>query len=129
MPERDIFVEAADWATQNRPVLVEIAERFLDDDWPTVDQLGRDALRRNDERDVFTVVRSIPPVLGFVDNDDVVRLRVRGMAVCSRAENILQQFVRVLWLAATRLESNDPAPKVSSDDLTGSLDMTDAQAQ
>jgi hypothetical protein len=66
LAQRDILAEAADWATQNRDVLLEVGDAFLDDDWPKVDALGRAALRRRDPRDYFTLLRSIPGPLGLV---------------------------------------------------------------
>lgn len=123
--QRDALAEAADWATDNRPLLIEVGDQFLDDDWPTLTAVGRAALRRGDRRDYFALLRSIPAPLGYVTPEGVVVLRVRGLALCPRAENVLHDFLRVMWLAVQRLiweESEEPT--VTSQDLRETLGLS-----
>lgn len=58
---------AAEWATLHRPLLQTIARTWLTSGWPTVEALGRDALRRADPEDVFDTLAELPPPLGHVD--------------------------------------------------------------
>lgn len=113
------------WIDQHRSVLREIGEHWASTgEWKTVDQLGRAALRRDEEDDVFAALRDLPPALGRVEPpQDMVRLRVRGLAVTPSTQSLLDEFIRVLRLAVHKLKSDDEHPKISRADLTDSLHL------
>jgi hypothetical protein len=113
------------WIEQHRSVLREIGEHWAaTGEWKTVDQLGRAALRRNDEEDVFAALRDLPPALGRVEPpEDIVRLRVRGLAITPSTQPLLQEFIRVLRLAVLKLKSEDEHPRICRADLTESLHL------
>jgi hypothetical protein len=121
---------AAEFAEQHLSLLQEIARHFVaNGSWPSRQSLGREALRRDDQRDVFAVLREIPVSLGQVDHDDTVRLRVRGLVVEEAARPILDGFVRALMLVTERLLGPDQEPSLSSQDLLEALDMDDKLAR
>lgn len=119
------------WIDQHRAVLREIGEHWArTGEWKTVDQLGRAALRRDEEDDVFAALRDLPPALGRVEHpQDMVRLRVRGLAVTPSTQSLLDEFIRVLRLAVHKLKSDDEHPKISRVDLTESLHLGAGTAQ
>lgn len=109
---------AAEWATVHRSLLRTVGRAWLTSGWPTVQALGRDALRRGDPGDVFDTLAELPPPLGHVDHEGIVQLRVRGLIVAPEAHAVLDGYLRVLRLATTRLLSDEEAPTVCSSDLS-----------
>ena len=128
--EQTQLLLAAEWLAQHRDLVADIADSFLSTGvWPSRQYLGRTALREASE-DVFEVLRGIPGPVGWLDADDRVCLRVRGLAVSSNAGSVLHEFMRVLRLAELRLLSGQPEPKVTSHDLTGpALGIPEANAR
>lgn len=121
---------AGEFAEQHRPLLQEIGRHFVaNGSWPSRQALGREALRRGDQRDVFAVLREIPVPLGQVDHDDTVRLRVRGLVVEQTARPILDGFVSALMLATERLIGPDEEPSLGSQDLLEALGMDEKLAR
>lgn len=123
------LARAATWADDYRAVLCQVAEAFLGGNWPTLDSLGRAALRRGDEIDVYAALRALPTPLGHLSSDEHVVLRVRGLALCPRAEPVLNGFVRVMQLAVARLISHDSEPKLLNADLMETLGMNEHLAR
>src|SRR5215218_4418179 len=121
---------ANSWASSNRDVLREAGKHWVaTGEWLTVTELGRSALRRDESRDAFAALRDLPPALGQVQRPgDKVVLRIRGLVVTAEAQGVLHEFVRVLWLAMTKLRSEEPDPTVSAADLE-SLGHDDLTAQ
>jgi len=127
------FLDLADeWATAHRHVLREAGAHWLQHGkWMTVMQLGRSALRRTEERDVFAALRELPAPLGHVaDPGDTVVLRVRALAAVPQARPFLEAFVRTLGLAKLRLlADDDERPLLCSRDLTETLGMSPEAAE
>ena len=121
---------AAEFAERHRPLLQEIARHFVANGlWPSRQALGREALRRGDQHDVYAVLRDIPMPLGQVDHDDTVRLRIRGLALEPTAIPILDGFVSTLMLATERLVGPGDAPTLHSLDLLEDLRMDEQLAR
>jgi uncharacterized protein (TIGR02391 family) len=125
-----ILLKAAAWAQQHSALLCRIGEHFLQrGEWPDANPLARDVLRDGDAS-AFDALQDIPAPYGFVDGDGKARLLVRGLATVPGTENVLHEFVRVLWLAEQRLLSHEERPTVSSKDLVGApLNMNELMAQ
>lgn len=129
--EQSQLLVAAEWIAEHRELVVRIANTFLSTGgWPTRQDLGRAAMREGSSDDVFELLKRIPPPVGWLDTQDRVRLRVRGLAVSPNADSVLREFTRVLRLAELRLLSDEPEPTVTSDDLTSpSLGLSEEQAR
>jgi hypothetical protein len=115
--------ESERWAAAHGQLLCEVADAFLADGWPSLDEIGREALRRGDPADAYTALRAIAAPLGHVTHEDTIKLRARGLARCPQAAPVLDGFLAALKLATARLLSDDPQPRLDSADLVEWLDM------
>lgn len=129
--------QAASWLEEYGQLVNRVADAYLSGElygkplgglWPTVNALGRGALRHGETTDVFSVLKVLPAPVGLVTPTGEVLLRVRALATTSVAGPVVADFVRVLELAAERLKGEDPEPRLDSMDLTETLGMTSERA-
>ena len=123
----ETYLSQADaWAAAHADIVREAGENWLaNGEWLTVTELGRSSLRRGRSGDPFSTIRSIPLPLGRVDRPaDKLVLRARALTALPAAETVLDGFVRVIRLAASRFIAEEPEGLLlRSRDLTETLSM------
>jgi hypothetical protein len=123
----ETYLSQADtWAAAHADIVREAGEHWLaSGKWLTVTELGRSSLRRGYSGDPFSAIRGIPLPLGRVDRPaDRLVLRVRALMALPAAETVLDGFVRLIRLAASRFTAEETdGLLLRSQDLTETLSM------
>jgi hypothetical protein len=106
------------WAQEHKTSLALVFEAFDETgEWPNVETLQRDLLRRGSDQDLVTELAGMPPAIGIVQPGGEVSLSARGLRAVDGAAPILDRFVAVIALAAERYQGPDEKPKITKEDL------------
>ena len=128
----ETYLSQADaWAVAHADIVREAGEHWLaSGEWLPVTDLGRSWLRRGGGGDPFSTIRGIPLPLGTVDRPaDRLVLRARALTALPAAETVLDGFVRLIHLAASRFIAEETGGLLlGSHDLTETLSMKPALA-
>ncbi|MDP9383047.1 MAG: hypothetical protein M3Q29_23495 [Chloroflexota bacterium] len=121
--------------SRQRRLMQAIYDHFREaGEWPKYRELGR---RLVGQMRVEDVAKSLPP--GYInegsagdasydhgDNGAFAMLTVPAISLCEGSDGDLSDFMRVLRLCLNRHADNtDPTPKISRDDLTSELGMSE----
>src|SRR5262245_49243464 len=88
--------DADDWAQTHKTSLALVFKAFSEaGEWPDVETLQRDLLRRGSDHDLVTELAGMPPAIGIVQPDGEVSLSARGLRAVDEAAPLLDCFVAV----------------------------------
>src|SRR5436190_3508874 len=88
--------EADDWAQTRKRSLALVFKAFDETgEWPNVETLQRDLLRRGSGHDLVTKLAGMPPAIGIVQPGGEVSLSARGLRAVDEAGPLLDFFVAV----------------------------------
>jgi uncharacterized protein (TIGR02391 family) len=95
----------------------------------TVSDLGLRVLRR-DDREIYDDLRHIPQPLGRAERpEERIELRVRALSFVPAAEEVLENFVRIVKLIGQRIREGEPdALRIDAVDLTNPLGISPEMA-
>ncbi len=102
--------EADQWAEAHQDLLERCFGHFqAGDGWPTLAILGLHSEAEGGEGKVVEVARSIPPLLGMVE-DERLKLNVRGLSKVPGARALLE-----VWVGVLRAACEDPQRLIGSE--------------
>lgn len=110
--------DADHWAQTHKTSLALVFRAFNEaGEWPDVETLQRDLLRRGSDQDLVTELAGMPPAIGIVQPDGEVSLSARGLRAVDEAGPVLDCFVAIIALAGERYQGPDEKPKITNEDL------------
>ena len=94
-------------------------------EWPLVDTLRHELDLNDDDLDVVGVGRTLDPALGTVGIGHQARasLTIHGLALCSGADQELDDVLRTVQYAYGRFRATGPGARVTSEELAANLEM------
>jgi len=119
------------WAVQHRDFLAVVYEAFNEEgDWPQRGVLQRRLVREGKLIDFGQLAVELPQQLGHREAppEERIVLRLFALRYLDEAQDLLQQFVEALKLAANRYRSDEDEPVLGRRDLTERLGMSDSDA-
>jgi hypothetical protein len=118
------------WAAANSDFLNEVWGRFASTgQWPNARILTRELVTVGQRIDVIAIARRMPPALGHLEEPGgAVRLTLRGLSFVDGAQQLLEDFVRVLQEAVGRYQQVGLDPVVGSAEFQGLFDLTADEA-
>jgi hypothetical protein len=119
------------WALDNRSFLARIYQAFEQEgDWPARAVLQRQLVREGEFINVSQLAVDLPPQLGHREAppEERIVLHLLALRYVDAARPMLEQFIRVLRLAADRYQSDEDDLLIRRQDLTEALGLSNDEA-